>query len=152
MNIKLNDRVRILREKSGLTQEMLAKLLNITQQTLNKYERGHRVPKADLLNQMVNALECDDPGWLLTGKETGPDKRDCPVKCSGDLIDICKDVKYVIEEGGDFTDALKANIKAFKKSVEMERRLRNLEKGMSGGFDGGIQNPASRTARRRKAG
>ena len=77
----------------------------------------------------------------------------CPIKCDDVLRDICRDVKHVMEEDGEFADALKANIKAFKKSVDIERRLKNLEKCSSMGQGGGIpQAPARSTAKRRKAG
>jgi len=77
----------------------------------------------------------------------------CPIKCDDTLRDICRDVKHVMEEDGEFADALKANIKAFRKSVDIERRLKNLEKSTSRGQGGGIPQALARsTAKRRKAG
>lgn len=103
--------------------------------------------------------------WYLYGEPYQPSKimessvyktarqPECPIDCGDELRDICRDVKYVMEEDGDFADALKANIKAFRKSVEIDRRLKNLEEGLSAGRDGGtLQEPARRTARKRKAG
>ncbi len=49
-------------------------MLGITYPTLNRYERGHRTPDADLLNRMAKILECD-PGWLLSGKGEDDDNR-----------------------------------------------------------------------------
>lgn len=78
---------------------------------------------------------------------------ECPVNCEGDLREICRSVKYVVEDDGEFADALKANIKAFKKSVELDRRVKNLEQTISVGSGGGIpQAPARSTAKKRKAG
>ncbi len=69
MDKKLGDRIKIARQQAGITQGELAKKLNIAYSTLNKYEKGHRVPDAELLGQIANILKCD-PGWLLTGKES----------------------------------------------------------------------------------
>lgn len=77
----------------------------------------------------------------------------CPVDCNEKLREICRAVKYVLEKDSDFAEALTANIKAFRKSVEMERRMETLEKSLSEGVVGGIpQKPARSTAKRRKAG
>ena len=64
----LSNRITSARKKAGLTQEDLAKRLNIAYSTLNKYEKGHRIPDAILLSQMANILDCD-PGWLLSGPD-----------------------------------------------------------------------------------
>lgn len=67
MGINLGKRIKMARVKSGLTQGDLAKKLGISYPTLNKYERGHRVPDAAFLSRMAKFLGCD-PGWLLTGE------------------------------------------------------------------------------------
>lgn len=65
----LGERIRIARKNAGITQEALAKKLGIAYQTLNKYEKGKRIPDAELIRQMVIELGCD-PAWLLTGEDT----------------------------------------------------------------------------------
>ena len=50
----------------------MARRLSIAHPTLSKYEKGHRVPDAELLRKMVVELRCD-PGWLLTGQMTSED-------------------------------------------------------------------------------
>lgn len=45
----------------------MAKRLGIATATLNKYERGHRVPDAATLASMVDTLGCD-AAWLLVGR------------------------------------------------------------------------------------
>lgn len=69
MDSSLADRIKLARKKAGLTQVNLAGKLGIAYPTLNKYERGHRIPDASLLNRMANVLGCS-PGWLLSGKDT----------------------------------------------------------------------------------
>ncbi len=63
----LGERIKLVRVKAGLTQAELAKKLGITYPTVNKYERGHRIPDAALLSHMAKLFTCD-PGWLLTGE------------------------------------------------------------------------------------
>jgi transcriptional regulator with XRE-family HTH domain len=63
----LGERIRLARKKQKFTQANLAQLIEISEQTLNKYEKGHRIPKAEILNRMANILNCN-PGWLLSGE------------------------------------------------------------------------------------
>lgn len=65
---ELSKRITLARKKAGLTQIELADVLRIDKATLNRYEKGHRVPDALLVAQMVTQLGCD-PEWLLTGFE-----------------------------------------------------------------------------------
>jgi len=62
----LSERLKIARKRAGLTQVRLAEKLGITYPTVNRYERGHRIPDADLLARIAEILDCD-PGWLLSG-------------------------------------------------------------------------------------
>ncbi len=70
----LGERIKKARSSAGVTQLGLARTLGIHPTTLNKYEKGHRVPDAALLERMARVLRCD-PGWLLAGEageERGP--------------------------------------------------------------------------------
>lgn len=70
MDKNLGSRIKEARKRAALTQEKLAKKLGIAYPTLNKYEKGHRTPDAELLGRMSRLLNCD-PGWLLTGEDEG---------------------------------------------------------------------------------
>ncbi len=72
MIISIGDRIKHARNRAGLTQVELARKLKIAYPTLNKYERGHRIPDASLLSRTAKLLECD-PGWLLSGEDTVSD-------------------------------------------------------------------------------
>ena len=63
----LGTRIRGARKKAGLSQDELAHRLGITMNTVNRYEKGHRLPDANILTRMVEVLNCD-PAWLLTGE------------------------------------------------------------------------------------
>lgn len=50
----MENRIKNLREKRGLIQEILASELGITQQMLSKYERDITVIKVDILKNSQN--------------------------------------------------------------------------------------------------
>lgn len=63
----LGERIRMVRTNKGLTQEGLADKLGVTPATINRYEKGHRVPDAIFINQLVIEMDCE-VRWLLTGQ------------------------------------------------------------------------------------
>ena len=97
MENNLNNRIVKARKKTVFSQKELAKRLDIAYQTLNKYEKGHRTPDANILRQMANILNCD-PGWLLTGEEK-PGKNNLTVSES--------QVIYNVSEDSDLEEILK---------------------------------------------
>lgn len=52
----MENRIKNLREKRGLIQEILASELGITQQMLSKYERDITVIKVDILKKLAEYL------------------------------------------------------------------------------------------------
>lgn len=128
----------------------MAEYLEISVQSLNKYERGHRIPDAEILSRIANKLECKDPGWLLTGKtyENG-----CVVACDDELLNLCRKLKEIREYGEPYKTAIESNINCFEDTVKIRKELRNLRETQSAGPDGGIaQKPARHTAKKRQAG
>ena len=53
----LNDNIKTVRKNRGFTQEDLATRLNVTRQTVSKWEKGYSVPDAELLSRMAEILE-----------------------------------------------------------------------------------------------
>ena len=49
---------KVLREKIGLSQEELATKLNVSQQSVAKWESGNNMPRADKLPLIADALQC----------------------------------------------------------------------------------------------
>lgn len=49
----MESRIKVLREKSGIIQEILAAELGITQQMLSKYEKDVTVIKVDILKKLA---------------------------------------------------------------------------------------------------
>lgn len=52
----MESRIKILREKRGLIQAILATELGITQQTLSKYEKDVNIIKIDVLKRLQSIL------------------------------------------------------------------------------------------------
>lgn len=59
----IGDRIRKSRKESGLTQAQLAKMLNVSAQSIGQWERGERTPKFETLVKIAEILE-DDPIYL----------------------------------------------------------------------------------------
>ncbi|MGM0816005.1 MAG: helix-turn-helix domain-containing protein [Bacillota bacterium] len=78
----LGKRITSLRKQAGLTQEELAKKLNVTRSALSQYELGTRDPNYDLLIKIANFFDVTTD-YLLTGKEMNSSSN--PHK--GDLMD-----------------------------------------------------------------
>ncbi len=76
----------------------------------------------------------------------------CPTACDAEMMEVCKKVKRVLDAKTSFSEALKANIIAFDKATDFERRIENLEKTNGKGQPSGIQKTAKHTGLRRKAG
>ena len=75
------ERIKIARQKKGISQKDLADLLGLTQQAVSYYEKGSRIPDEQILSVISDILnvpteyltgETDDPeGWDLWEDVTG---------------------------------------------------------------------------------
>lgn len=69
----LHDRLRIMRERRKLTQEYVAKYLEITRPAYTQYESGRRVPSPVMLAKLAK-LYGVTTDYLITGKESVMEK------------------------------------------------------------------------------
>ncbi|MDR1703748.1 MAG: helix-turn-helix transcriptional regulator [Clostridiales bacterium] len=53
----LNENLKTLRKRKGLSQEELASRLNVVRQTVSKWEKGLSVPDADMLIRVADIFE-----------------------------------------------------------------------------------------------
>ena len=60
----LGARIKELRKEKGLTQEQLAKLINVTKVSICCYEKGNRTPNLETFMDLVNVLDTT-PNYLL---------------------------------------------------------------------------------------
>lgn len=49
---------RRLRERTGMTQVIVADLLYTTQTQISRYENGHQIPRADMLHALAVLYGC----------------------------------------------------------------------------------------------
>jgi transcriptional regulator with XRE-family HTH domain len=54
---RLGERLMILREESGLTQEKLAEIFKTKKATISRYETGSRDPKLDTLIELADFFQ-----------------------------------------------------------------------------------------------
>jgi transcriptional regulator with XRE-family HTH domain len=55
----LGDRIRILREEKGLSQDELAIAAKTTKTTVSRYENNLRQPRVDILSRIAEALDAN---------------------------------------------------------------------------------------------
>lgn len=100
----LGKRLKELRESKGITQQELANIMNLSQQTIGHYEVGRAKPDADTLNRFANFY-----------------------RTSVDYILGRTNIKEPIEtiaahhDGEDWTDEELEDIEKFKEFVRSKR-------------------------------
>jgi len=62
----LGGRIRSRRKVLGWSQSELAEKIEVSTNTINRFEGGHRVPDARLIIRLGEVLECD-LAWLIAG-------------------------------------------------------------------------------------
>lgn len=70
--IMLSNNLKSIRKSRKITQEALASKLNVTRQTISKWENGQSVPDAESLTQIAEIL--DIPVQELLGEEVKENK------------------------------------------------------------------------------
>jgi transcriptional regulator with XRE-family HTH domain len=68
--VDLSKRIKLCREKSGLSQISIAEKLNITRQAYNHYETGKRTPPVETLLELAEVFAVSLDG--LTGRTDIP--------------------------------------------------------------------------------
>ena len=60
----LGENLKSVREKRGLTQEKLAKEINVNRVNIAYYESGTKVPSVAVLTKIADTLDCSIDGLL----------------------------------------------------------------------------------------
>ena len=71
-NEKFDQRIKLLRKESKLTQEQMASYLNVDQSFVTKLENGTRNLNADLVEKICNLFGCTDEYLLGESDEYIP--------------------------------------------------------------------------------
>lgn len=99
----LNDRIKNLRKKKGLTQLELAELVHVTDKAVSKWETGEGNPEISILIQLSSIFEVS-LDYLLTGKE--PEKEVVVISklelcCKEDNVTLFNEISSDILKGKD---------------------------------------------------
>lgn len=68
------DNLKTIRKEKGISQEVLAKELNVVRQTISKWEKGLSIPDGDMLIKISQIL--DTPVEVLLGCEASLENKD----------------------------------------------------------------------------
>jgi transcriptional regulator with XRE-family HTH domain len=117
------DRVRLAREKVGLSRIELAKILGLTNPVqISRYETGKAFPPIAALSKLAEALEID-LHWLITGKPS-PGAIHLTPFCLEYLSDLSKQIKDCHKE---LSELLVQQSKEEGQSPQLERVKKALE-------------------------
>ena len=86
-----------LRKEKGLTQAQLADLMNISDRTVSKWERGLGFPDVNLIGELSEILEVDSAA-LLRGEI--PEKTELSGSIKNMSFYYCKNCGNVVTDGG----------------------------------------------------
>lgn len=84
-NMNIGEKIKRRREELGITQRELAIRVGITEATLSRYENGIRIPNAQILAKLAEALQTD-LNYFTDGlpynqfQLTGKDKKDIAIE------------------------------------------------------------------------
>ncbi len=126
----LGKRIRIVRTNRGISQQKLAGLIGVTTQTVNKYENEHAIPDATILARLAEAIYCEDPGWLLTGKriQSVPGSEAiCPVwydrQTRKIMCSICDRLKVIYEADDVFGQTVIGIISMIEQLITLRSKI-----------------------------
>ncbi|MCY8035592.1 helix-turn-helix domain-containing protein [Bacillus sonorensis] len=120
----LGKRITALRKEAGLTQEQLAKRLNITRSALSQYELGSRNPDYDLLLKIADFFEVTVDYLLGKPKSVSVVKEE---KASYNVDD--PDLQIAFREASDFSEEAKQQAIDFIKYLKEKEKKRSKDKG-----------------------
>ena len=125
----LGGRIRFLRKYKNLSQKELADLIGVTAQTVHKYERGYRVPTADILIKIGELLDCNDFGWLLTGQNsTISDVGSiCPVACNEEMQLLCARIKGLMESDKKLGSFIESSLYMIEEIVQIKNVTKSTD-------------------------
>lgn len=123
----MESRIRVLREKRGLIQEILAAEVGITQQMLSKYERDVTTIKVDILKKLAEYFNVTTD-YLLGLSDV---KRDLTGQIKmNETLDEYYDLIEVFKEMDTFDQEMIWSImQTVRKTAEKRKRSEEDDKG-----------------------
>jgi transcriptional regulator with XRE-family HTH domain len=122
------ERLKKAREIKGLTQVDLGKLLNVSDATVNRYEKEQRFPDKDMLKKLADILDCSVDYLLGRTDERRPAEQiieDVLPITDPLLDDLLKKVPDLTDEE---KESLAEHMQFALKIIEKERQKRAQQK------------------------
>lgn len=102
------EKMKQLRQRSGLSQEDLGRLLGVSKQAVSMYERGARSVDLETLNKLADIFSVDIN--LLCGRKTSPIKipvlgyvaAGIPIQAITDIIDYEELAPDMLKDGSEY--------------------------------------------------
>lgn len=118
------EKLRAAREKSGMTQQQVADIMQIDKSTYCGYETGKRQPDVQKIKQLSQILGVSGDELLETGyKKT-------PTADSSERIVDDDDIKFALFGGkGEITDAMYREVVQFAQFVKDREAQKKQKKG-----------------------
>lgn len=117
----LGERIKLRRIELGLTQKDLAKKLNISFQTISKYEKDINQPDAEKLSLLSNALDCSTD--YLLGKINSPNIQ----TISDNEITVTYDKKYPYDLTPEQAEKVFKLLKEYR--LDVDGIIRDIKNG-----------------------
>lgn len=89
-SIAIGRRITTIRKSKGLTQEELARLLNVTPSLIGQYEKGKAGLTANRIYQLIKILEVD-MAFILTGNEPAEEVK-AHTEIEKNLLKLVRDI------------------------------------------------------------
>lgn len=126
----IGNKIRELRLKQGITQEILAQKIGVTPSAVGNYERDISFPKEAVLMRLFGALECS-PNELL-GEDAILGKREFALlnkyatldEQGRDRVDECaaRELERVLTEGAEYEEVAIAARHGSGKLIKLKKR------------------------------
>lgn len=116
----IGNKIKKLREQRGMTQEQLAKLVSLSQQTVDHYEKGRARPSIDTVNLLADIFSVSTDYLLGRTDVPNPHQK----TASNDLIDV-----------SNLDDELKKDAEKYIEWLRVKQTLNPSTEETSAGLD-----------------
>lgn len=100
-----NNNLKVLRLKCGLSQKQVADFLNVTPQSVSKWEKGEALPSIEYLPRLAQCLNCDINAFFTKEEEKLIDYR-----AIADLFEMQVDILDETKQFEELTALMSENI------------------------------------------
>ena len=112
------EKLRAAREKSGMTQQQVADIMQIDKSTYCGYETGKRQPDVQKIKMLSQILGISGDELLETGYEKAP-------TASGERSVSDDDIKFALFGDAEIDDELYEEVKAFARFAKERKEKRS---------------------------